>query len=98
MSVKKWICALVMVVCLLFSLNARAVNDWENETVVAINKEPGRASGLSFDSVKAAIQGVQWDTPRQLVQKRYASDYYQSLDGPWQFNWVKQPDPAARAS
>lgn len=92
MTVKKRICTLVMVVGLLFSFNALAVNDWENETVVAINKEPGRASGLSFDSVKAAIKGVQWDNPQQLVQKRYASDYYQSLDGPWQFNWVKQPD------
>jgi beta-galactosidase len=68
-----------------------ASNDWEDETIVGIHKEPGRASGLSFDSVKSAIKGVQWNTPQELVEKRYASDYYQSLNGPWQFNWVKQP-------
>jgi beta-galactosidase len=69
-----------------------AVNDWENETVVGIHKEPGRTSGLSFDTVKAAIKGVQWNTPRQLVQKRYASDYFQSLNGDWRFHWVARPD------
>ncbi len=67
-------------------------NDWENETIIAIGKEPPRASGLSFDSVKAAQKGYDWNTPKELVAKRYASDYFQSLNGDWKFNWVKHPD------
>ncbi len=91
MVVKKGILTLVAVVGLLLVADVQAVNDWENEAVVAINKEPGRASGLSFSSVKSAMKAVQYDNPRELVKKRYASDFYQSLNGPWQFNWVKQP-------
>jgi beta-galactosidase len=67
-------------------------NDWENETVIAIGKEPPRASGLSFDSVKSAKEGYGWDSPKELIRNRYASDYYQSLNGDWKFHWVKHPD------
>lgn len=89
MAVNKWIWCVILASMLVPML--WAANDWEDETIVGIHKEPGRTSGLSFDSVKSAIKGVQWNTPQELVEKRYASDYYQSLNGPWQFNWVKQP-------
>lgn len=69
-----------------------AASDWENEAVIGINKEPARASGLSFDSLRSALAGTQWTNPKELVSKRYASDYVQSLNGDWKFHWVKQPD------
>ena len=69
-----------------------AGNDWENETIISINKDLPRASGLSFSSVESAIDGLNWGNAEELTEKRYASDYFQSLNGQWKFNWVKTPD------
>lgn len=82
---------LMLVGCCLIS-TMRAAPDWEDETIIGINKEPARASGLSFASVRAALSGLQWSTPQELAAKRYASDYFQSLNGDWKFHWVKHPD------
>ncbi|HDS84917.1 MAG TPA: hypothetical protein ENN97_06980, partial [Phycisphaerales bacterium] len=82
---------LMLVGCCLMS-SVWAAPDWEDETIIGINKEPARASGLSFGSVRAALAGLQWSTPQELVAKRYASDYFQSLNGDWKFHWVKHPD------
>ncbi len=83
---------MVMVLGVLTVQGLWAAPDWEDETVIGINKEPARASGLSFGSVRSALAGLQWTTPQELTAKRYASDYYQSLNGDWKFHWVNHPD------
>ncbi len=55
-------------------------NDWENEQVVSRNKEPARATSLPFLDREGAMQATPEATP-----------YFQSLNGIWKFNWVKQP-------
>ncbi len=62
-------------------------NPWENETIFAINKEPGRATFYTFPSTEKlkadASFGKPWEMP--------SSEWYISLNGIWKFNWVKQP-------
>lgn len=85
--------AFTLVCCIIVQTPMFAdANDWENESVIAIGKEPPRASGLSFDSFESAKKGYRWDSPEELIRDRYASDYYQSLNGDWKFHWVKHPD------
>jgi beta-galactosidase len=67
------------------------VPDWENEEVIGINKEPARATGLSFASVDEAIQAYDLKVPTDAFKKWTASPFYQSLNGQWKFHWVKQP-------
>lgn len=54
--------------------------EWENPEIVAINKQAAHASFYAFESETLAQQGD--------VE---ASAYYLSLNGSWQFNWVKKP-------
>lgn len=53
-------------------------NDWENPQVFSINKEVARASFFAFRNNK--------------LKDKKESDYYQSLNGKWKFNWVLTPD------
>lgn len=55
-------------------------NDWENEQVFGIHKEPTHATSIPYADVQQALNDV-----------AAASPYYLSLNGPWKFNWVKQP-------
>ena len=61
--------------------------DWENETIFAINKEPGHATFVSYPDLPTALASPSaakpWETPE--------SPWYKSLNGNWKFNWVKQP-------
>ncbi|SVD68356.1 uncharacterized protein METZ01_LOCUS421210, partial [marine metagenome] len=52
----------------------------ENPAVVEINKMPARATFFTYES-KALAKA------NDLSQ----SKYYQSLNGDWQFNWVRDP-------
>ncbi len=54
---------------------AVAANDWENQAVIAINKEPARAT---------AHPGA---TIAQALGDRERSPYCQSLNGKWRFKW-----------
>ncbi|MBE0537412.1 MAG: DUF4981 domain-containing protein [Phycisphaerae bacterium] len=54
--------------------------DWEDPIMIGLNKEPGHATLMPYDSAEAA-----------LSCDRTASKYYQSLNGQWKFNWVKRP-------
>ena len=55
--------------------------DWENEQVVAINREPARATFQPFPSVEAARVGRRADSP-----------WFRSLSGDWRFHWVPRPE------
>lgn len=67
--------------------NARGRNDWENEQVFAVNKEPGRATAIPYPSVESLMAddhtGMPWVDP--------TSEYYLPLNGVWKFNWVSSP-------
>ena len=77
----------------LCTVSARAqVPDWENEQVIAINKEPGRATGLSFPTVQSAIRAYSMKAATDALKKWEDSPFHQSLNGQWRFHWVKSPD------
>ena len=57
--------------------------DWEDPEIIDRNKEPGHATLLPFPTVEAA-------------REARATPYVQSLNGPWQFHWVKTPDERPR--
>jgi len=67
--------------CLPASGLAAQQNDWENEQVFGINKEPAHATYLPYASTAQAVADVAEDSP-----------YYMSLNGTWKFNWVRHPD------
>jgi len=54
--------------------------DWENETILGRNKEPGHCTLVPYPDIEAALKC-----------EREASPYYQSLNGNWKFNWVRKP-------
>ncbi|WP_255491120.1 glycoside hydrolase family 2 TIM barrel-domain containing protein [Dysgonomonas sp. 520] len=55
--------------------------DWENISVLEINREEARADFIPFATVEQAIKGDKEKSP-----------YYMLLNGNWKFNWVKHPD------
>jgi len=57
-----------------------AVPDWENPAIFAINREAPHCTLLPFDSLEAALAGNPLTSPHHL-----------SLDGTWQFHWVRKP-------
>lgn len=72
----------------LSALRPTSDNDWENETVFAVNKEPGHATFVPFASV-AEMQG---DPSYRRPWVRNRSSRYMLLNGMWKFHWVKSPD------
>tara|TARA_R110002050_G_scaffold286121_2_gene436339 strand:+ start:112788 stop:116378 length:3591 start_codon:yes stop_codon:yes gene_type:complete len=61
-------------------------NEWENESIFAINKEPGHATYVPYPSIESLIGDENFDKP----WLENSSSLYQSLNGKWKFNWVKQ--------
>ncbi len=61
-------------------LTSENVHDWEDQSIIAINKMDARSSFFSFESVDDALK----NDPS-------LSKYYQSLNGMWKFNWVRKP-------
>lgn len=55
--------------------------DWENEQVIAINREPARATFVPFANTAQALAGGVETSP-----------YVRSLGGNWKFNWVPRPE------
>jgi beta-galactosidase len=63
----------------------RGKDEWENETVFAVNKEEGHATFIPYPTVTALKKDATFDKP-WLEPK---SEWYSSLNGTWKFNWVK---------
>lgn len=55
--------------------------DWENLSVLEINREPARAYFIPFANEKQALAGDKNQSP-----------FYQSLNGNWKFHWVARPE------
>lgn len=64
----------------------RSKNEWENETIFAINKEQGHATYVPYPSVESLKSDKNFDKP----WLENSSSLYQTLNGKWKFNWVKQ--------
>lgn len=64
----------------------RSKNDWENETIFAINKEPGHASYVPYPSLASLKADHNFNKP----WLENSSPFYQTLNGTWKFNWVKE--------
>ncbi|MCF7804525.1 MAG: DUF4981 domain-containing protein [Candidatus Marinimicrobia bacterium] len=56
--------------------------DWENPTVIGINKEPAHAEFVPHPDIESALADV---------GPEYNSVYHQSLDGQWKFHWAENP-------
>ena len=62
-------------------------NEWENERIFAINKEPGHVTYIPFPSIQHLKSDKSFDKPWEEP----SSSLYMTLNGNWKFNWVKQP-------
>ncbi len=76
----KIICTL-LVLCSILSVVAQDKPDWENLSVLEINREPARAEFVPFATESQALNG-----------EREKSPYFLSLNGNWKFNWVATPE------
>jgi len=56
------------------------IPNWENPEVFRINREDPHTSFMRYDSEEKA-----------MVNDYREALFYQSLNGPWKFNWVKKP-------
>lgn len=54
--------------------------EWENPEVVGINRLPARATFFALENEELAVQKSKED-----------SEFFISLNGEWQFNWVRKP-------
>lgn len=66
----------------------KSSNDWENQHIIGINKEPGFATFIPFATVEEMKNDPYYAHPWQ----RTNSSRYILLNGNWKFNWVKSPD------
>ena len=62
------------------ALRVQSVPDWENPSVVAVNKEPPHATLFPFENRELALEN-----------DRDGSSFYQLLNGDWRFHWVRSP-------
>ena len=62
-------------------------HEWENETIFAVNKEPGHVTYIPYPDTKSLMQDEYFNKPWEEPK----SALYQSLNGKWKFNWVKKP-------
>lgn len=64
-----------------------STEDWENEKIFAINKEPGHNTFISYPSHQQMVA----DSAYRKPWLRPSSSWHQLLNGDWKFHWVKQP-------
>ena len=65
----------------------RGETEWENELIFQENKEKGRNTYIVYPTI-ASLKSDEYFKYPWLEPN---SSNYQSLDGEWKFNWVKQP-------
>lgn len=80
---KSLVIAFLAVVSVAPQLQARGLNDWENEQVIGRDKLPARATSYSYSSVEDALSRV----------REKASMI--SLDGDWKFHFAERIDDRA---
>lgn len=65
-----------------------STNDWENQHIVGINKEPGHSTYIPY----ASVEEMKNDPAYRRAWERTRSSRYMLLNGNWKFNWVKSPE------
>lgn len=55
--------------------------DWENLSVLEINREPARANCIPYQNENQALEAI-----------REKSSWFLSLNGNWKFHWVPRPE------
>lgn len=70
---------LCLIIAIIFS-QVQAQEHYENHEVFGVNKEAPHAHAFPFENAQMALIGDETQ-----------SKYYQSLNGYWKFNWVKNP-------
>ena len=65
-----------------------SANDWENEKVFAIGKEPGHPTLIPYATEDEMVADAAYERPWE----RTASSRYLLLNGKWKFHWVKAPE------
>lgn len=65
----------------------RGKNEWENELIFEVNKEKGHNTYIVYPSIASLKSDKYYEYPWLEPN----SPNYESLDGEWKFNWVKQP-------
>ncbi|MGQ8336974.1 glycoside hydrolase family 2 TIM barrel-domain containing protein [Sunxiuqinia sp. A32] len=65
----------------------REHHDWEDESIFAINKEPGHVTYIPFTSINELKSDPTWERPWETPN----SSSFLLLNGDWKFNSVKQP-------
>lgn len=66
----------------------KSSNDWENQSVIGINKEPAFATFIPF----ASVAEMKADPAYSRPWLRTGSSRYMLLNGDWKFHWVKAPE------
>jgi len=70
---------LLLIVCFTFCF-AGNIHDWENPSVIGINKEPAHNTLVPYSDISTALTG-----------KFENSLYFRSLNGDWNFFWSEKP-------
>lgn len=70
----------------------KSSNDWENQAVIGINKEPASATFIPF----ADMAEMKADPTYASPWLRTESSRYMLLNGDWKFHWAKSPQERPR--
>ncbi|MHC1705481.1 MAG: glycoside hydrolase family 2 TIM barrel-domain containing protein [Tenuifilaceae bacterium] len=74
-------CLFVLIVLACPALSQTLNQDWEDPSVIQINRLPMRASYFPYENIDNALKG-----------DKSLSERFLSLNGMWKFNWVDHPD------
>ncbi|GHT58004.1 beta-galactosidase [Bacteroidia bacterium] len=65
----------------MLEVSAQTRPDWENLSILEINREEARADFIPFATSQQALSGIRENSP-----------WYVSLNGNWKFHWVPRPE------
>ena len=71
---------LLILFVLSVNISAQSVYNWENPAIFRINNEPAHANLLPYPDLASA-----------MTFERSGSAFYKSLNGIWQFKYLKNP-------
>ena len=89
-SLQRWIIRESATKVQFIQYKTASTNDWENEKVFAVNKEPGHPTLVPY----ASVAEMKADAAYAHPWERTSSSRYMLLNGSWKFHWV--PDPEQR--
>lgn len=73
-------CMMLALISCMRSPSITSIPEWEDPTMVGMNKEAGHASLMPYTNLQEALQG-----------DRKSSSHRQDLNGVWKFSWVAKP-------